>query len=488
MSFCSFAEGGAMFDTTPIENMFLLEYMPMAPEGYVRVYLYARMLSLHPELDGSLEKLAAALHMDEDAVYDAFTYWERQGLVKRVADRPPAYAILPLRAGTVNEMDDSYYKYRDFNSSLQAMFTKDRVIQPHESAMAVDWLTILGFDQDAVLRMVKHEIERSRSKSPDPRALFKRVDKKAAQWSERGIHTLEEVEKAIAGEDGVYDMASAVLRQFQLRRQPTLDELDCARRWMTQWNLTQEQVLQACAETTKTNRPSFAYLDAVLRSRLEGEGESRDELVAVLRELVGPGVQPTPDQEKSYAMLREAGFEPETIRLAAVQCHRKRKTSFDDLEWMLAKWREKGLYTAREAGAYVEQMQKTRARVRGVFERCGVERRLSQEDLDRYLAWREQFDDAVIDFAADCARGMDNPTIYMRRLLDGWQQDGVRTVDQAKERHAAHQAARGAAYKGSATAVNPALDYDQRTYSDDDFGDDFYYNDMGRNESEEGEA
>ena len=32
MAFCSFSKDSAMFDSTPIENMFLLEYLPTAPE------------------------------------------------------------------------------------------------------------------------------------------------------------------------------------------------------------------------------------------------------------------------------------------------------------------------------------------------------------------------------------------------------------------------------------------------------------------------
>ncbi len=37
MPFCSFAEGAAMFDATPIENMFLLEYLPIVPDDFLRV-------------------------------------------------------------------------------------------------------------------------------------------------------------------------------------------------------------------------------------------------------------------------------------------------------------------------------------------------------------------------------------------------------------------------------------------------------------------
>ena len=73
MPFCSFAQSAAMFDMTPIENLFLLEYLPTAPDGFLRVYLYARMLSLHPELGGGLDEMAAALNMTTDAVFNAMT-------------------------------------------------------------------------------------------------------------------------------------------------------------------------------------------------------------------------------------------------------------------------------------------------------------------------------------------------------------------------------------------------------------------------------
>ena len=75
MPFCSFSEGAAMFDVTPIENMFLLEYLPGAPGDALRVYLYARMLCLHPELGAGIGDIAKALSMEEDDVQEAFAYW-----------------------------------------------------------------------------------------------------------------------------------------------------------------------------------------------------------------------------------------------------------------------------------------------------------------------------------------------------------------------------------------------------------------------------
>ena len=472
MPFFSFADGAAMFDSTPIENMFLMEYLPIAPEEYLRVYLYARMLSLHPELGGDLPGMAAALRMDEDSVYSAFAYWEQQGLVRRLTDRPPTYELLPVRAESLtvsNPMERDYYKYRDFNASLQGLFGA-KLVQPREYRIANDWLNVLGYDQDAALRLVEYGIRRSRSKSPEPSRVFnKRMEKLAAVWAERGCRTVEDVERAIAMEEGAYPVAQAVLKRLAMRREPTLDELDCARRWLDEWHLTQDQILEACEETTKSRTPSFAYLDAILKSRLEGNAPLREELVAALRELDAANAQPTPDQLARYAALKAAGFEAETVRLAAVQCHRKRKTCFEDLEWMLNKWRELNLFTPEAAAAYVQSMRQKTVRVRRILERAGLERRPTMDDLELYDAWSAAHGDDVIDYAAQCARGMRVPVRYIDKLLAEWRKAGIATLEAAQAAHAEN----GARVSGS--AGNPALDYAQREYADEDFGEDFFF-------------
>lgn len=478
MPFFRFADGAAMFGATPIENMFLMDYLPIAPGEYLKVYLYARMLCLHPELGGDLAGVAKALRMDENSVYNAFTYWEQRGLVRRLTDRPPTYEMLPVRAegaAAVETMARDFYEYRDFHANLQALF-KEELIEHHEYHLANDWLNVLGYDQDAVLRIVSYGIETSRVKNgtPKPPSVFKRMDKLAVAWAERGCRTAADVERAIVEDEGILDTAQAVLKRFGQRRKPTQDELDCVRRWRDEWHYAPEQVLDACQETTKASTPSFAYLDAVLKNRLSGNAALREGLVAALREL-DASARPTPDQLARYAALRGLGFEPETIRLAAVQCHRKKKTRFEDLEWMLDKWRELGLFTPQAAETYVRDMREKTARVRALLEKCGLERRPTLDDLALYERWSAQFDGDVIDYAAACARGMGVPTRYMDKLLTDWAAQGVKTVADAQARHEA--ARREAAHQpgGQAAPANPALNYEQREYSDDDFGDDFFF-------------
>ena len=482
MSFCSFADGAAMFDSTPIENMFLMEYMYDAPAAALKVYLYARMLALHPELGGGIPDVAKALRLDEDEVFDAFGYWERRGLVVRLTDQPPTFALMSLRlpdAAASTLLDREMYQNRDFNNALQKLF-ENTLIEQRDFRRAADWVNILHFDKDAVVRMVEYGIETSPTMSfknpraPKPHSVFERMNKKAEEWAAGGARTLEDVERLIAGETGELPLAREVLKKLGIARQPTEPEIQMVKRWTGELGFDRDQILAACDDTISARNPTLKYLNSILEARLTESPEVRQAVAEVLRELDPQAGPPTPDQLRSYQALTEAGFDLETVRLAAVQCHRKRKYRFSDLEWMLSEWRKAGVRSATEAEAYVNEMRVCAARMREVFRRAGQDRRPTQGQVERDRAWRENWSDDMIDYAAECAAGASDTVAYMEKLLERWHEAGADTVEAAKAQREAWRAGGSGRPGEGAKPANPALDYAQRTYTDEDFGDDFF--------------
>ena len=83
MAMCSFADRFSMFDVTPVENLFIEEYMLRAPGDYVKVYIYGLRLCYHPVKEASVTSIARALGLEEKTVMDAFAYWERVGVLRR---------------------------------------------------------------------------------------------------------------------------------------------------------------------------------------------------------------------------------------------------------------------------------------------------------------------------------------------------------------------------------------------------------------------
>ena len=469
MAFCAFSRDGAMYDSTPIENMFLLEYLPTAPDGFLRVYLYARMLCTHPELGESLEDMARALRMDEDQVFTAMAYWEQQGLAERISDRPPTYALLPLRSGLCEGVgaDRDYYTYREYNSSLQAIFGANDLLAPKQYKIANDWLNVLGFTQEAALCLL--EYEKSLPGGKKPASVFKRADKQAIEWAECGVKTLEQVQAAIADHEIVEGLCRRVLERLGIRRSPTEEERACVRRWVNDWKLTEQTVIAACEETTKSRQPSIGYLDAILKKRVENGADRYFKAVQqLLREMGVPNAQPTPEQLQRYDALIADGAEPDTIALAAAQCGRRGKRTFDDLEWMIGKWSEMGVRSRSDAEKYIADMQKTTAEVRGILERAGLTRRPNMDDIARYEGWKRTAAPELIQYAAELAAGTRNPMIYIGKLVSEWEKSGVRDASTARAEHDR----RGAQKYAPAQNVH---NYQQHTYTEADFGPDFFY-------------
>ena len=465
MAFCSFSRESALFDSTPIENMFLVEYLPQAPDDCLRVYLYARMLCCHPEMGGEIADIAKALHLDEDEVLDAFRFWEQQGLVQRMSDRPPTYSFRSLNGGVIARENDDVRRHLDYNSAvLKALDVTS--IGSKQTRMLYDWLDVLGYSQEAALKILEHEKKVSSQYSVN--TIIKRADARAMEWAERGIHSLEDVEKAISYDDQVYTMAYTVLRQLGLSRKPSVDELNCVRRWVSEWKLSQQDVIDACAQTTKSRNPSIAYLDAILKDRVDGGSRNFESLKGILLELGAGSAAPTPDQLRRYQALLDRGFEEETLMMAAVQCASKGWHTLEKLEWMLQEWGESGVRSRAQAEAYLSNMQRMRDELRALYKNAGLVRNVYAGDIRLYEVWKKKYRPEMILCAAQCSLSAREPTKYMNKLLNEWENAGIATPDAARAQHKAYQA-------GARPASAPQhMNYQQRPDTDQTYGKDSY--------------
>lgn len=474
MAFISFADDAAMYDATAFDNMFIIEYMPAAPESFLKVYMYARMLCLHPEL-GGIEEIGRALNMDDEAIGNAFTYWERAGLVRRVADNPPEYRFLSPRAGVSSDFDRDYYKYRDFNGALQSLFDRNKLVHPAQYAMANDWLNILGFSQDAVLALVRHTIENSRAKSPDPAQIFKRADKKAAQLADAGITDLAGVEREFSRDSQSARVAREVIKQLGMRRNPTQPEMEMVSKWLQEWGFSLDDILMACADTVKAQNPSFGYLDSILKNK--GAGNAATE--SMRRVLLNLGMRQTPTENhmKWYAQRREDGFEPEAIEYAAAQQAQRKNVSLMGVEKLLAMWKLRGLFTAKAAEEYVERNRALYDEFSALLHAAGVDRPLGEQEVNAYAGWKQALPADMLSYAATCAAGKRAPVEYMAATIERWQKAGITDLNAAL-------AVQGGS--NPAERVNPALNYEQRDYSGMDFDDDSFMEEARRILNEQG--
>ena len=73
---------------TPIENIFLNQYLQVATGNQLKVYLYCYKLAkdTSANVDISDEEIAKALDLTESEVSECWNYWLDEGIIKRYTD------------------------------------------------------------------------------------------------------------------------------------------------------------------------------------------------------------------------------------------------------------------------------------------------------------------------------------------------------------------------------------------------------------------
>ena len=96
---CGFEQGAALMGCTSVQNIFILEYMPKAPELYCKVYLFGLMQCGCRRLENA--DLCASLGIDSAKAVEAFLYWQDMGLLRIVEQEPLSVEYLSVQAGPV---------------------------------------------------------------------------------------------------------------------------------------------------------------------------------------------------------------------------------------------------------------------------------------------------------------------------------------------------------------------------------------------------
>ncbi len=489
---CSFADGFSMFDVTPVENLFIEEYMLRASGDFVKVYIYGLRLCYHPVEGATVPTIARALGMEEKTVLEAFIYWERVGVLRRVADNPPAYSFFNLKQAMLNRKPEGDIPKadRDFNIALQDLFGT-RLLQAQDYERVYKIIEELGMAPEVVLLLVKHCIECS---GRGTAVTFASIEKEATRWAKVGALNLRAAEDHLRTLSASYEGARNVLRQLGMRRAPTVAEEALFSKWTRDWGLPLDVILSSCAETTRIAQPNFAYLNKVLENlrkknitsqqELESARQAREEAMRPVREVLdalgAKGVSPTEDLAALYASWLQMGFSHEAVLRAARTALRAGKSRFEDVSQQLSEWKKRGLLAPQDIDAFLARDRAEKRLLRAVFEAAGIGREPAAEDKRLAGQWREKgYAEPVVLVAAESARNAKDPMRYIDHVLETWSSRGIRTAEAAraerekwaaekKNAAAAPQQAPAPQGMGRPSKEVGAHRFAQRTYTDEE--------------------
>jgi DnaD/phage-associated family protein len=484
---CKFSENFQIFDITPVENLFIHEFMLKAPGEFVKVYLYGLMQCYQQQgSEITIESFSHALGMDGQAIENAFHYWGRQGILcfNKGTDNKIHIEYYNIKDVLYNKglnNDKTMYKYKDFNQNLQQIFDT-RLLTPQEYLRIYDWIEVLNLPMEVVLMMIQFYISRMGNK-----VHINYLDKVAAGWAKDGIDTLQKAEEYIKSNDSCFKETIAVLKYLGIHRSPSQAELDLYKKWKS-WGFSLDSIMLACRETTKVQSPTFAYLDKILanmrsrdvttpqevRQHLDYKDDIYTQIKDVYYQLGYKNTSPVPAHLNMYQeWTNRYGLSHEMILLGCEQCVRKRATTFENLEDVLKQWMDLGLTSVSELKSYLSRQKAIDNEIKAVLERAGESRPVEARDRKAYLQWTENWKMPfeVILLAAEYSVLSKDKIPYMNSILNNWHNKGIDNIKAGKEERERHLKAVELLGGDSGKGLKKKLDFTQfpqHTYTDEE--------------------
>ena len=464
-----FDERYAMFDITPVENQFILEYLPNARGDYVKVYLYGLMCCYHPEKEMNLDTMCHELDMSEDDVQAAFSYWERRKLVRRISDKPPVWQYVNIKQINLDSDPEPDRDYAEFSNAVYDAFDKVRRLHGNEISSCFEWREELKLPTEVIVMLLNHMVQ---IKGKNFR--ISDAGKVAVRMAEENIRTVDAAEDYFLRDGQAYKGIREILRKLGKNYAPSEAQVKLYLKWTQEWHFTHEAIL-AALELTAKGDPSLGYLDGILSSmRQEGSDDAgftkenvrkssarAEGLREILREL-GKGEISQRNLQMYDSMV--SLYPQEVILTAARECGHSGKDIGEVLK-LLQSWKEKGLETGRDVDAYVKAFHDQTALIRELRATWGTdESRIGKADRDLVLKWGQEygFSREIILETAQFAVEANQPMAYLDKVLTDYHNKGINTPEAIRaERAGAKKSARQKPGK-----VLPAQNFPQRDYSD----------------------
>lgn len=431
-----------------IDNAFVTDFMPFAPENYVKVYLYGLKLACFGGVGDIETEIAGKLNLEPGLVSEAFSYWANEGLVNILSTSPVAVEYLAVNKGTLALRKFSKTKYKDFNDQLHAMLPS-RNILPNEYNEYYSIMEAMHIEPEAMLAIIAYCI---RLKGQD--VGYPYILAVARNLARQGCLTYDRVNEQLSEFD-LYDKdVAAVLHSLGSKKAPAIEDKRMFAKWTKTLGFPTETVVQV-AKSVK--RGGMDRLDALLVKYYENHlfsmaeidefNRNRDRLYSLTKEInkrIGVYYEQLDFIIETYVTRWLGyGFTDETLLTIAEYCFRCNIRTLEGYNATVEKFYKQGLITADDIGEFLGEAVRRDADIREALEKAGVTRPVTSRDRDSYRTWTYSWkmDRDVVLYAASLAAGNASPVSYMNAILGGWHNAGVTSLDGAKKFGAARASA-----------------------------------------------
>ena len=429
---CSYSKEFSASSFTNVENLFIYEYLPISSGDAVKVYLYGLYLCQNQNIDKSLSDIAKTLNLDEETVVDCFTYWEEFGLLNIVSREPFTVHYLPLKT-TVGAKPRKFKaeKYTDFCNGVQSLIPS-RMISTSEYTEYFNIMESYGIKPDAMLMIIKYCADRKGNDIG-----YKYISKVAKDFGNRGIVTVDLVEKELSSYILHTSEITRILKALSLKRQPEVEDLTLLKKWTTELDFEVDTIVFA---GSKIKKGSMQKLDEFLLELYSLKSFTKEEIsnyldkkqqvfdltikinkaLCLYMDVIDTVIDTYTNKWVSY------GFDDNTLIYIAHVCFTQGKKSLQDMDELVEMLYSRGFIDLSSVTDYFESIKKDDEFIKRLLAVTGINRRPNSWDRQNLVTWKSwNFSEEMILEAGKLSAGKSSPIAYVNGVLSNWKNKGI---------------------------------------------------------------
>lgn len=289
--------------TTAIENIFINDFMPTANGTHVKVYMMAYNFANNPNIPMGYDnqKLAKHLNISLEDVNDAWTFWEKKGIITKSSNASDALGydiqFLSLRQLYL----DNNYKLSTPSESRQGssstettsidlleasrslevrqMFAEcetfmQRNLFPNERKEILDYIYEFGVSPDFVVRAFEYAVEKRGIRK------VKYVIAILKNWRDEGILRLEDLDEQMKSNQERIHLYRQIYQAMGYgNRQVSSGDRQIIDKWFDGDGLNIDFIQANITEaSTKTANLHMRYVDGYIQRRLQNGIKTTEDL------------------------------------------------------------------------------------------------------------------------------------------------------------------------------------------------------------------
>lgn len=445
MPFCKYSSGLINSGTINIDAKFLNDYIPIAPENCLKVYLFGLLKCQNSAgYDNTIENFENVLGLEKGEIIRAFLYWQDQNLVQILETDPLEIRYLPQKDNFKNLKKIDSKRYASFITEVQEIIT-GRQINPNEYYKYIDFIEEYHIQPCDFNMIVKYCVDK---KGDNINCNY--ILTVAKVWADEGIRTAEKIEEKIESLTLLTSDVSVVAKALKFKGNLSIEHQQMYEKWIKSFGFNLNTIVSISKKVSaKTKNFSFELLDKTLTKyyelrllsfaeieEYEANKEDLKDLAKEINRLLGIYYESVDNEIETYIIpWLNKGFNSKSLLQIANFCFKTNIRTLDGMEQSVQKFYKKGLVSVASIDNHLSEIMATDSRIKDILQKLGIDRRVNSFDRSFYRTWTfsYKYSDEIIDYAISLSAGKLNSMQYANSIITNWYDSGLKSIEEIKK-------------------------------------------------------